>query len=163
MMNDDSTLPRRSRCPTFAATSATVLAAKLDGHRAKDEPGEQEHEGEIEAGKRRGINRRKSGKERPTPRDQPYFVTVPHRADRVHEDAALFIFFREEMQRTDAEIEAIEHRVAGEEHPDEQEPDEVKIEVEMAHGGRKAEHPTSNIERPTSNGLLANALTTFHG
>jgi hypothetical protein len=32
------------------------------------------------------------------------------------------------MQRTDAKVEAVEHRVAGEQHADEDEPDDVQVE-----------------------------------
>ena len=33
------------------------------------------------------------------------------------------------MQRADAEIKAVEHRVAGEQHADEDEPDGVEVEI----------------------------------
>ena len=36
---------------------------------------------------------------------------------------------REQMQRADAEVEAVQHGVAGEQHADEDEPDGVEIEV----------------------------------
>ena len=39
-----------------------------------------------------------------------------------------FVLVREQMQRADAEVEAVEHRVAGEQHADEDEPDGVEIE-----------------------------------
>ena len=48
--------------------------------------------------------------------------------------AALLVLLREQMQRADAEVEAVEHRVAGEQHADEDEPDGVEIEVAEVHG-----------------------------
>jgi hypothetical protein len=49
--------------------------------------------------------------------------------------AALRVVLGEQMQRADAEVEAVEHRVAGEQHADEDEPDGVEIKV---HGEKKS-------------------------
>ncbi len=46
-------------------------------------------------------------------------------------DAALGVVLREQVQRADAEVEAVEHRVAGEQHADENEPDGVQIEIHV--------------------------------
>ena len=51
-------------------------------------------------------------------------------------DAAFVVVLREQVQRADAEVEAVEHRVAGEQHADEDEPDGVQIEI---HGEIKFE------------------------
>ena len=50
------------------------------------------------------------------------------------QDAPLGVVPGAQVQRADAEVKTVEHRVAGEQHADENEPDgvEIKIHVEKA-------------------------------
>ncbi len=98
--------------------------------RSEDQCHQQQHEREIEPGKHGRIDVGKRREQRAAAGDEPDFVAVPHRADGVEHDAPLFVFLGEEMQRADAEVEAVEHRVAGEQHADQDEPDRVEIQAE---------------------------------
>jgi hypothetical protein len=61
------------------------------------------------------------------------------------------------MQRADAEVEAVEHRVAGEQHANENEPDDVEIKV---HGGeRKALVVNDESLNPNDEIITNNRMT----
>ena len=51
---------------------------------------------------------------------------VPSHGQGVH--AAVLVLFDEEMQRTDPEVESVEHRVSGKKDTDQDEPDTVQVE-----------------------------------
>jgi hypothetical protein len=106
-----------------------TLAAEFNRHRPENQRRQQQKQREIKAGERRGIHIRKGGEQRPAAGDEPDFVAVPDRSDGIEQGAALGVVLREQVQRADAEVEAVQHRVAGEQNADEQEPDEIKVEV----------------------------------
>ena len=102
------------------------FAAEFDGHGAEDQRHEQQHEGQVKAGKHRGIDHGERGEERAAARDKPHLVAVPHRADGVEHHPALLIGLGEKVQRAHAEVEAIEDGVAGEQDAHQGEPDAVQ-------------------------------------
>ena len=64
------------------------------------------------------VRERESGEKCDTGHDQPRFIAIPGRCNRIdHPVAHLFVLLREQ-QRADTEIEAIEHHVhrQGEQH-----------------------------------------------
>src|SRR5262249_49666719 len=65
--------------------------------------------------------------------DQPDFVSIPDRPNGVQHDPSLLIFFDEQMQGTNSEIEAIQHGVAGEKDANENKPDGIEIQGIEAH------------------------------
>ena len=100
-----------------------VVSPELERHGPEDEREEDEHESQIEAAEDRRIGHRKGGEERPAPGQQPDLVAVPHRPDGPEEGPLLVLGLRQEREEdADAEVEAVEHRVPGEEDADEQEP-----------------------------------------
>ena len=117
--------------PHLPPPAPFFLAAEFDRDRAEDESRQQSHEDEVKSRENRGVNHRERGKESPSTGDQPNFITVPYRADGVDKDTAVLVFFDEEMQRTDPQVESVEHRVAGEKNTDQDEPNTVQVE---AHG-----------------------------
>ncbi len=93
----------------------------------KDQCAEQQHERQIKSGKDRGVGFREGSEERSAAGDEPDFVAVPDRADRIQEDSPVFVFLGEEVDGTDSEVEAVEDCVAREENPTRMEPDELEI------------------------------------
>ena len=89
------------------------FAAEFNRHRAENQRGQQQIQREVKAGEHRGIDVRKRGEQRAAAGDEPDFVAVPDRPDGVEHHAPLLVLVREQMQRADAEVEAVEHRVAG--------------------------------------------------
>ncbi len=68
---------------------------------------------------------------RATGHQQPDLVAVPDRSDGVHHDPAVGVVAADEgQQHADAEVEALQHEVAGPERGDQQESD-----VGECHGG----------------------------
>ena len=88
------------------------LAAELDRYGPQDEGEQHEHERDVEAGEDRGVRFGKRGEHRAAERDEPDFVAVPDRADGVENNAPLFLGFGDRLQNADAEVEAVEDRVA---------------------------------------------------
>jgi len=99
------------------------FGAELDGDGTGDEAGEEEHEGDVEGGEDGGVDGWEGGEEGAAGGDEPDFVAVPDGADGVDGDAALVFVSGEEVEDADAEVEAVEDGVAGEEDEDEDEPD----------------------------------------
>ena len=127
---------RKTHIPHLPPPAHRLLAAELDGDRAEDERHEQQHERKVKPREHGGIDVRKRGEQCPAAGHQPDLIAVPHRPDGVEHQAAVFVLLREQMQRADAQVEAVEHRVAREQHTDEDEPGGVKIEVAEVHGGK---------------------------
>ena len=58
----------------------------------------------------------------------PYFIAVPHRANRVDDGAAFFVFFAQEGQQdADSVIEAFQKEEADEQDGDQDKPDSIEI------------------------------------
>src|SRR5208282_1428796 len=108
-----------------------LFAAKFNRDGAKNQRHQQQNEREIKPGKNRRVNVRERGEQRAAAGDEPDFVAVPDRADGIDQGAALGVVLREQVQRADAEVEAVEHRVSGEQHTDENEPNRVEIEIHV--------------------------------
>jgi hypothetical protein len=119
----------KSDVPHLPPPAHRLFAAEFDGHRAENQRHQQQHQREIKTGEHRRIDVRERGEQRAAAGDQPDFVAVPDRADGVEQRAAFRVILREQMQRADAEVEAVEHGVAGEQHADEDEPDGVQVKI----------------------------------
>jgi hypothetical protein len=119
--------------PHLPPPAHRLLAAKLNGGSAENQGHEQQNERQVKAGEDRRVNIGERRKQRAAPSDQPDFIAVPHRADGVEHDAPFLIRLGEQMQRADAQVEAVQHSVAGEQHADENEPGRVEIERAEVH------------------------------
>ena len=86
-----------------------------------------QHQREVEAGEHRRVHRRERREQRAAAGEQPHLVAVPHRPDGVAHDRLVLLGLAEErVEHADAQVEAVEHRVAGEQHADEHEPDDAE-------------------------------------
>ena len=100
------------------------LGAKLHRHRSKDERGQKQHEGGVKARENSGVGLRKGGEEDPPKRNEPHFVAVPQRPDRVDGDPPLAVVRRHEgMKDSDSKIKSIEDCVADQERTFDEKPD----------------------------------------
>ncbi len=108
--------------PRVAPQVVVHLVAELDRHAAQDEQPEHEHQRKVETTEGRGVEVREGGHHRPARREQPHFVPVPHRPNGVDGGVSPFPAADVHVQRPDAEVEAVQHRVASEHEGEDDEP-----------------------------------------
>src|SRR5262249_32680942 len=102
---------------------------------AQNQQPQHEHEREIESAEARRVQRRKRDDHRAAGGEQPHLVAVPDRTDRVDEARAILARpADDEVHHADAEIEAVEHGVADEHHPEHEEPERVNHAPAFAFG-----------------------------
>ncbi len=110
--------------PRPPPTGPVDLVAELQGHRPEDQRGEQEHERQVEAREDGRVDDRERREQRPAGGQEPDLVAVPDRPDRAQDHPPLVVApGDEEVEDARAKVEAVEHRVAEQEDPDEDEPD----------------------------------------
>ncbi len=113
--------------PERAPACILDLVAELEADRPQDQGRQHQEHGDVEARKRRRINRRERGEDGAAAGDQPHLVAVPDRPDRVDRHAPLAVVARHERQQgRDAEIEAVHDGEADQQHAEEQPPDYAK-------------------------------------
>jgi hypothetical protein len=89
-------------------TTFPSATPKFKRHRAENEREKHQHQGKIEAAEYGCIGKGKSREERPAGGEKPYFVTVPHGADRTDECRSFFIIVcYERKQYSHPEIEPV--------------------------------------------------------
>ena len=93
--------------PGLPPSATRFLAAELDRDSAEDECRQKEHKGIVEAGEDGRIGTGECGEECSSTGDEPDFVAVPDRTDRVKQDAAILILLHEEMKDAYAEVESV--------------------------------------------------------
>ena len=123
---------REGEVPVPAPPARIALAAELDRDGAADQRREQQHEGQVEGAERGGVGDGEGGEQRAAEGHEPDLVAVPQRADGVHHDAALLVAADEQVQHADAEVEAVEDGVAGEQHAQKEEPQDVQVHLESS-------------------------------
>ena len=70
--------------------------------------------------------------------EQPHLVAVPHRRDGAQQDAPLGSGAPDRRrEHPDAEVEALEHEVAGPENDDQEEPECLQVPVPVGGGGEQ--------------------------
>ena len=111
--------------PDAEPARVLVPLAPLEREHADDQEHEQQQQGDVEAGEHRRVPGREGREHRAAGDHEPDLVAVPDGADRAEHRAALLLVARQErQQQPDAEVEALEHEVGGEEEADQAEPEE---------------------------------------
>ena len=153
-------MPQRNGAPTepivfIQAQNAlqpglSALLAPLEREHAHDQEREDEEEGEVEAREHRRVPDREGGERRPARDHEPDLVAVPERPDRLEHRAAVRLAPAEDgQQHADAEVEALEHEVAGPEEGEQAEPEDLERHLSTPAPARGA---ASSSPRPTSGG-----------
>ena len=109
---------------TRAAPQRVVeLVPELEAEPAADQQPEHDDQPEVEAAERAGVRLRERHEQHAAAGEQPDLVAVPDRPDRRRRLLALLLVARqEEVQRADAEVEAVEDDVHRDHHCQEAEP-----------------------------------------
>ena len=90
--------------------------------------------GLVKTAENSGVGDRKRSEQSAAKRDQPDFIAVPQRTDRVHHQTPLVVGFGDpRVQDSDAQIETIQNRVATDQDPQQHEPDH-RQQVVVDHG-----------------------------
>lgn len=115
---------RKTQIPESPPPVIFYLGAKFHRHRAKDERGQKQHEGSVKARENGGVGLRERGEQDSPERNEPHFVTVPQRANRVDGDPPLAVVRRHEgVEDADSKVESIEDRVADQKRTFDEKPD----------------------------------------
>src|SRR6266851_9389633 len=116
-----------------SARSPTVVT-KLERHAPEREREQHDDDRDVERRKENAVREGKSREERHTRHDQPRFITIPGRGDRIDHPVAHPLIPLREQQRADAEIESVEDDVdrEGEQH----EESRLQWEIHVATPGR---------------------------
>jgi hypothetical protein len=123
------------RVPAALPLRLGALVPVLEGDAAGDLGEQDQQQWQVEAGEEGGVPVGEGGEDGAAGGDQPDLVAVPDRADGVDQDAPFPVVAAEDgQQHADAEVEAFEDEVAGEEHGDEQKPDGGEV-----HGGLRCQ------------------------
>ena len=138
--------PDRVRPRPVAPARALALRAPLERDDADDEEEEDEQEREVEAREHRRVPGRERRERRAAGDDEPHLVAVPDRADRREHRAALRVVPRHERQQhPDAEVEPLEHEVAGSRGRDQAEPEGLEVHQYSTAGiGNSSPSPPSS-------------------
>src|SRR5690606_1341651 len=88
---DEDTRNAKDAVPDLPPESGGGLAAELDRHSAEEQPRDQEHEKRVKAGKDHRVGVGKAGKKPSHHDNDPDFVAVPNRADRIEKNPSLLI------------------------------------------------------------------------
>ncbi len=114
-----------------------TLAAVLEGDTAHDERDEDQEQREVEPREQRGVPAGEGSEGRAAGREEPHLVAVPDRPDRVdHHPPVGVVLGQKRQQRSDAEIESLEHEVADPEDGDQREPQDFQVPVAGWHRRR---------------------------
>ena len=115
---------REDRVPEFPPQGVVLVRAELDRHATQDQQPEDDHQGQVEAAERGGVDVREGHEQHAARGDQPDLVAVPDRADRRQHGPPLLIGPGDDaVDGADPEVEAVEHRVGREHARDDREPD----------------------------------------
>jgi len=107
------------------------LAAPFEGDGAEDQRDDDEEQREVEAGEHRGVPLGERGEHGAGGGDEPHLVAVPHGADRGdHGGTAALVLAEDRQEHPHAEVESLEEEVPGEEHGDEDEPQDLEFDSE---------------------------------
>ena len=113
--------------PAAAPGGVFALAAELEGHRPQDEREQDGEHGQVEARERHRVQLRPGGEDGAAPQDQPDLVAFPDGADGVDDGAAFDIGACDEgQQRADAQVKAVGHRIADQQHAHQCPPDQAQ-------------------------------------
>src|SRR5262249_28644810 len=104
------------------------VVAKLDRDSAEDQQPEDDHQRQVESAEARRVQSGEGEVERSAGGEQPDFVAVPDGSDGFEDADALVVGMGgSEMDDSGAEIESIEHGVAGDHYGDEAEPERFHL------------------------------------
>jgi hypothetical protein len=102
------------------------VVAQLHADSPQHQQPQHNHQRQIKARERRRVEQRKGKIERTAARQQPHLVAVPHRANAGQRGPPLgFVADQEQVQHTDAQVEAVQHHIADDHHGNQPEPDET--------------------------------------
>ena len=119
----DRVHPRPERPPA----GALGLPAPFEREHAHDQERQDQEEGEVEAREHRRVPDRERGERRPAGDHEPDLVPVPQRPDRLEHRAPVGLAPAEDgQQHADAEVEALQHEVAGPEEGEQAEPEDLE-------------------------------------
>lgn len=109
--------------PHFSPCGMVGFPAELKRCGAGNQCKQNERKHNIVSAEHRGIPMRKCGKHRSCRRNQPHFVRIPERPDRIDQYAALmFIASDQSRGHANTEIESFEEEKADKQHCNEQKP-----------------------------------------
>ena len=83
-------------------------------------------EGDIESGEHRGVGVGKGGEQGAAEGDEPHFVSVPERADRVHEEPPFLVGLGQGMQHAHPQVETVQNGVSRQQHAQQAKPNQAK-------------------------------------
>ena len=119
--------------PPLPPQRGVPLAPVVQPHAAQDQRDEDEREGEVVAGEKRGVPLWEGREGGATRGEHPDLVAVPDRADGVDEDAPTPVrllrgapLAKDRQEHADAEVEAFEGEIADPQDGDEGEPDDLQ-------------------------------------
>ncbi len=103
---------REDRVAELTPQGVILMGAELDRHAAQNQQPEHQHQRQIKAGKRGGVDLGESQEEHSPRGDQPYLVAVPDRPDRGQHGAPLVVGAGDEaVHDADPKIKAVQHRI----------------------------------------------------
>lgn len=124
---DDEASGKEDDVPGLPPGTRLVFTAKFDGDGAENQPGYEDHDGDVEGGEQGGVGAREAGKEAADHDDQPNGIPIPNRADRIHKDTPFVIIFGKKMDNAYTKIKAIEDSVANDAKQNNNEPPGIII------------------------------------
>jgi hypothetical protein len=103
------------------------VGPELKRYGPQDEREEDEHQGQIEAAEDRGVGVGKRREKGAAAGEKPDLISVPERADGPDQGCFLiFVLGQEGKEDTDAEVEAVQDGISGQEEADQDKPDVAK-------------------------------------
>ena len=118
---------REHHVPPVLPQRVVDLVAELDAEAAEEQQPQHEHQREIETAEARRVQGGKGGHHRPADAEEPHFVAVPHRPDRIDQPRPFVAVPPEpQVNRPQAEIEAVEDGVSGQHERQEDKPGVVE-------------------------------------
>ena len=109
------------------------MLAILEGDAAEDQGEDHHHDRQVKRVEHDAVGQRESAEQRAAEHDQPALIGVPNAAEARHHDAAALVFAHEKREHADAEIEAVEHDVEGEEEAEKTSQTSIRKRCTLVH------------------------------
>ena len=101
--------------------------AVFKGDAAKDQPQQHQDDRHIKRGHHRGIGQREDGEQTAAAQNQPSFIAVPDRRDRVHHHITFALVLGQREQQPDPKVEPVEDDIDQHRKRDDAGPDKRKL------------------------------------